>query len=89
MLARNATFISLSFALTRSRRDFLRTRNLPSRDLPLMKVKPRKLKVSGLPRVYASDGTGTLASWELRDAEVLSAISTTSRFIGHLPIWQS
>ena len=33
----------------RSRRVFRLMRNLPARDLPQMKVKPRKLKVSGLP----------------------------------------
>ena len=33
----------------RSRRVFRLIRNLPRRDLPQMKVKPRKLKVSGLP----------------------------------------
>ena len=39
----------LSFARTRSRRLFLWIRNLPLRDLPLIKVKPRKSTVSGLP----------------------------------------
>src|SRR5215467_1529814 len=33
----------------RSRRVFRFNRNLPRRDLPQMKVKPRKLKVSGFP----------------------------------------
>src|SRR5258706_16255340 len=34
----------------RSRRVFRLTWNLPARVLPQMKVRPRKLKVSGLPR---------------------------------------
>ncbi len=46
---RSSSLISLSLARTRSRRDFLLTRKPPRRDLPQMKVKPRKLKVSGLP----------------------------------------
>ena len=39
----------MSFARMRSRRLFRLTRNFPARDLPQMKVKPRNLKVSGLP----------------------------------------
>src|SRR6266571_3648267 len=41
--------IILSFARRRSGRVFLLIWNLPWRVLPQMKVKPRKLKVSGLP----------------------------------------
>src|SRR6266536_2059243 len=41
--------IILSFACMRSRRVFLLIWNLPWRVLPQMKVKPTKLKVSGLP----------------------------------------
>src|ERR1700730_17583299 len=45
----NSSLVSLSFACMRSRRVFLLRRNLPRRDVPQMSVKPRKLKVSGLP----------------------------------------
>ena len=49
MRRRSSSLISLSFARMRSRRVFRWSRNLPRRDLPQMKVKPRKSKVSGLP----------------------------------------
>src|ERR1700730_2880019 len=42
-----SALIILSFACMRSRRVFLLIWNLPWRVLPQMKVKPRKLKVSG------------------------------------------
>ena len=41
--------MACNFTRRRSRRVFRLIRNLPRRDLPQMKVKPRKLKVSGLP----------------------------------------
>ena len=49
-----------SFARMRSRRDFRWIWNLPRRDLLQMKVKPKKLKVSGLPsprrsRIFDAD----------------------------------
>src|SRR6266567_3945641 len=46
---RISSFIIRSFARMRSRRVFRLIRNLPLRDLPQMKVKPRKSKVLGLP----------------------------------------
>src|SRR3979490_2336875 len=49
MRRRSACLISLSLVRIRSRRVLRLIRNLPRRDLPQMKVKPRKLKVSGLP----------------------------------------
>ena len=49
MRRRSSSLTSLSFARMRSRRVFRLIRKLPRRDLPQMKVKPRKLKVSGLP----------------------------------------
>src|SRR6476646_1839433 len=47
-----SSFIILSFARMRSRRVILLIWNLPVCVLPQMKVKPRKLKVSGLPSPY-------------------------------------
>src|SRR6202049_1320681 len=44
-----SSLIILSFARMRSARVFVLIWNLPARVLPQMKVKPRKLKVSGLP----------------------------------------
>ena len=49
MRRRISSLIVLSFARMRSRRVFRLIWNLPRRVLPQMKVKPRKLKVSGLP----------------------------------------
>src|ERR1700730_1540805 len=49
MRLRNSSLISLSFAHMRSRRVFRLIWNFPARFLPQMKVRPRKLKVSGLP----------------------------------------
>jgi len=46
---RSSALTSLSLAVMRSRRVFRLSRKLPRRDLPQMKVKPKKLKVSGLP----------------------------------------
>ena len=45
---RSASLISRSFALMRSRRDFLLIWKSPRRDLSQMSTKPRNLKVSGL-----------------------------------------
>src|SRR5690349_14870859 len=50
MHRRKLSLISRSFARMRSARVFRLIWNLPARVLPQMKVKPRKLKVSGLPR---------------------------------------
>jgi hypothetical protein len=49
MRRRISCLISFSFARMRSARVFRLIWNLPARVLPQMKVKPRKLKVSGLP----------------------------------------
>src|SRR5438067_13717046 len=49
MRRRSACLTALSLLRIRSRRVCRWIRNLPRRDLPQMKVKPRKLKVSGLP----------------------------------------
>ena len=49
MRCRSPSLISLSFARMRSPRLLRFRRKPPLRDLPQMKVKPRKLKVSGLP----------------------------------------
>jgi hypothetical protein len=46
---RSSCLITCNFARKRSGRDFRLIWNLPRRDLPLMKMKPRKLKVCGLP----------------------------------------
>src|SRR5690349_20859829 len=50
MHRRKLSLISRSFARMRSARVFRLIWNFPARVLPQMKVKPRKLKVSGLPR---------------------------------------
>ena len=49
MRRRISCLISCNFARMRSARVFRLIWNLPARVLPQMKVKPRKLKVSGLP----------------------------------------
>src|SRR5215831_12704835 len=49
MRLRSSFLTSPSFARMRSRRLLRCTRNLPRSDLPQMKTKPRKRKVSGLP----------------------------------------
>lgn len=49
MLRRSSRLIACNFACMRSRRDFRLIWNLPRRVLLQIKVKPRKVKVSGLP----------------------------------------
>src|SRR6185437_2717424 len=49
MRRRSSCFTACSFARTRSLRDLRLIWNLPRFDRPQMKVKPRKVKVSGLP----------------------------------------
>src|ERR1700733_11589840 len=46
---RNSRLTSLSFAFMRSRRVFRWIMKDPRRDLPQIRVNPKKLKVSGLP----------------------------------------
>jgi len=50
MRRRSSPLISWSFVRMRSRLVLRLRRKRPWRDLPQMRVKPRKLKVSGLPR---------------------------------------
>jgi hypothetical protein len=49
MLRRNSCLMACNFARMRSRRDFRLIWNFPRRVLLQIKVKPRKVKVSGLP----------------------------------------
>ena len=60
------SLISFSLALMRSVRDSLMTRNRPARVFLRMNVKPRKLKVSGLPcpRLFRSAGCPESAEFD-------------------------